>query len=156
MFQPYKKLIQVSWLSIILLGIASTVFAHQYQVQGVITGLDGRYPVYIAVFDESHWVGDLKLSLNREVYAPRHIQNGQLRYGFHLPAGEYALIILEDRNGDGLQNYGGFLGQIPQEAFGFSRNFNPFRHWRKPRFDEVKHSVQGHTRLPTIQMLNRD
>jgi uncharacterized protein (DUF2141 family) len=62
---------------------------------------------------------------------------GTLTVNFnHLQPGDYALVAYHDENGDGKLNR--FLGMIPNEGYGLSRNPKVFG---KPDFDDARISL---------------
>jgi uncharacterized protein (DUF2141 family) len=64
-----------------------------------------------------------------------------------LPAGDYALLILHDENGNGRIDK--MLG-IPREGVGFSRN--PKLFMGPPSFDAVRFTVAGEESRQTVHM----
>lgn len=67
-------------------------------------------------------------------YAMVEVKNNKLSETFILPAGEYAVSIYHDINGNGKMDKNIF--GAPSEPYGFSKNFKPT--FRAPKFDEVK------------------
>ena len=65
----------------------------------------------------------------------------------HLPAGDYALLILHDENGNGRIDK--MLG-IPREGVGFSRN--PRLFMGPPSFDAVRFTVSSGVTQQTVRM----
>lgn len=67
---------------------------------------------------------------------------GELSISFaHLPAGDYAIAIYHDENGDGKLNTNA-LG-IPKEGYGFSNNVRP--KFSAPKFESAAFKVAGAT-----------
>ena len=69
----------------------------------------------------------------------RTLPAGEGRFAFPaLPAGQYALAVIHDENGNGrLDTFAG----IPREGYGFSRNA-PVR-FGPPRFDAARFTLAG-------------
>lgn len=67
-------------------------------------------------------------------YTMVEVKNNKLSETFILPAGEYAVSIYHDINGNGKMDKNIF--GAPSEPYGFSKNYKPT--FRAPKFDEVK------------------
>jgi len=122
----------------VLLSASAPAYAGDVTVSGTITGLEGGARVNIAVMTQAEWESDdaivpscRGLSLENE--------SSSTRYSLQVPPGEYAVVVFEDGDGDN-ELTKNFLG-IPSESFGFSRNYNPFRHFGPPGFDEISISL---------------
>lgn len=66
-----------------------------------------------------------------------------------VPAGEYAIAILHDTNGNNEMDFN-FIG-IPKEGYGFSNN--PRSRMRQPTYEETKFTMNKNKEL-TIKMVN--
>lgn len=74
----------------------------------------------------------------------------ELEYKFkYLGAGDYAICIYHDKNGDGECNKN-WIG-IPTESYAFSNNFRP--KLSKPSFSDCSFSLKD-ARMITIRMIN--
>lgn len=67
-------------------------------------------------------------------YAMIETKSSKINETFKLPAGEYAVSIYHDLNGNGKMDKN-FFG-APSEPYAFSKNYKPT--FRAPKFDEVK------------------
>ncbi len=128
----------------ILLSASPPAYAGDVTVSGTITGLEGGSLVHIAVMNQAEWESDdPAIPPSRGISIEN--EGSSLRYSLQVPPGEYAVVVFEDEDGD-LELTKNFLG-IPKESFGFSRNFNPFRHFGPPSFDEISISFEQDERV---------
>jgi len=72
----------------------------------------------------------------------------------NVSAGDYAVVIHHDRDGDGKtdSNTCGLFGK-PRDGVGFSNDVDPRKLWRKPRWEEVIVKVDGHGKDIAIRPL---
>jgi uncharacterized protein (DUF2141 family) len=99
-------------------------------IAGAIRGASGRYPVFVALWDDASF-------LRRPVQSVRLSAGAPLEYSFSVAAGRWAVSAFEDRNGNGTLDMGVFG---PKEPSGFWR---PFHRWRKPEFTDVAVAVDA-------------
>lgn len=76
-------------------------------------------------------------------YAVVTAKSNKISETFKLPAGDYAVSIYHDLNGNGKMDKN-FFG-APNEPYGFSKNYKPT--FRAPRFDEVKINVNSDKKI---------
>jgi len=72
-------------------------------------------------------------------YAVVEVKSNKVSESFKLPAGDYAVSVYHDVNGNGKLDKNVF--GAPTEPYAFSRNYKPV--FRAPKFDEVKINLNG-------------
>jgi len=122
----------------ILVSASAPAYAGDVTVSGTITDLEGGAWVHIAVMTQAEWESDDPIVPSSRGLSLEN-EGTSARYSLQVPAGEYAVVVFEDGDGD-KELTKNFLG-IPTEGFGFSRNYNPFRHFGPPDFDEISVSL---------------
>jgi uncharacterized protein (DUF2141 family) len=98
--------------------------APRLTIAGRVLGAPRPHTVHVALWDAD---GFLKTPV-REL---RIAAGATLQFRFEVQAGRWAVSAFEDRNENGVLDFGTFG---PKEPSGFWRAFSA---WRKPRFDEV-------------------
>ncbi|HEY9158755.1 DUF2141 domain-containing protein [Candidatus Binatus sp.] len=87
----------------------------------------------------------------RRAFAPIHGNCGACVFA-GIPAGDYAVSVFHDENGNGKFD-SNFIG-YPLEGYGFSNNVKP--QFKDPSFDETKFHYDGiGTKRMSIQMIYR-
>lgn len=130
-----------------IIGIA-LLFAVQF-------GYAQKGPLKITVTNINHLEGNIQVSLYNSKASfikpgkeyktmTREVKAGTETFTFNdLPAGEYAVALYHDENGDGKCNTN-MLG-IPKEGYAFSRNFIP--KFSAPKFDDTKFKQEQGTNM---------
>ncbi len=87
----------------------------------------------------------------RRVFEPIHGNRGECVFG-GVPAGDYAVSVFHDENGNGKFD-SNFMG-YPLEGYGFSNNVKP--QFKDPSFDETKFHYDGiGTKQMSVEMIYR-
>lgn len=130
-----------------IIGIA-LLFAVQF-------GYAQKGPLKITVTNINHLEGNIQVSLynsKASFIKPgkeyktmiKEVKAGTETFTFNdLPAGEYAVALYHDENGDGKCNTN-MLG-IPKEGYAFSRNFIP--KFSAPKFEDTKFKQEQGTNM---------
>jgi uncharacterized protein (DUF2141 family) len=107
------------------------------QLSGKVVGGSGHHAVYVALWSADGF-------LEKPAQSARFAVGVEPAFHFEVPPGRWALSAYEDQNDNGTLDMG-FFG--PKEPSGF---WQPFHHWRKPRFDDVAFDAQRD--LPGISL----
>lgn len=83
--------------------------------------------------------GDFLKDTSPFQYAVVETKDSKISETFKLPAGDYAVSVYQDVNGNGKMDKNVF--GAPTEPYAFSRNYKPV--FRAPKFDEVKINLNG-------------
>ena len=108
-------------------------------LEGRVLGGSGRHAIYVALWDESSFLGH---PVRQIVFAPREPPV----FHFAVAPGQWALSAFEDENGNGTLDMGRFG---PKEPSGF---WHPFHGWRRPRFSDVSVRVELSTADADIRL----
>jgi len=123
-------------LSFLFLFFSFNLFAQSHQLSIEVTDLRVSYgTIQACLFNQADAFPDEKRAYK---FALVEVSENKARLYFKdLPAGDYAVALFHDENGDNLCNMN-FFG-IPKEGYGFSRNYVPTV--RAPRFEETQFSM---------------
>jgi uncharacterized protein (DUF2141 family) len=103
---------------------AQTPVPPTFNLSGKVLNASGAHSIYVALWDEAHFLG-------QPVQQIRIAPGAPLVFQFSVPPGHWALSAYEDMNNNGILDMGLFG---PKEPSGF---WHPFHAWRKPRFADV-------------------
>ena len=136
-------------LALALCILSATAAAEQSPVVIQITGLqDVSGDLYLTVYDsEDEWLGD-NVVLQRKVDIEDARDGELVTVQIELAAGDYALSIFYDRNGNGKLD-ANFFG-IPREPVAVSNNARP--RFGPPKYEDAIFSIGAESVLQRIDM----
>ena len=102
-----------------------------FSVQGKITGLSGKHPIIVNIYNEQFWKD--RKSYIQKVILPKQIEKV---FEFLLPSDNYGLIVIEDKDNNGKMSFGLLGPSEPAKVYNLDKIvFGP------PNFNDFKFSV---------------
>ena len=136
-------------LAVLMAGVAmgplvqSSPQPKEFLISGTVRGASGQHTVHVAAWDAKEFLR--KPILESFSMSPAT----EFPYAFRVKAGRWAISAYEDRNENGKLDMGLFG---PREPVGFTI---PYRHRRRPRFDDVAMLVDRDINNADILLVKR-
>ncbi len=124
-----------SFSATLILLLSNPLLADELTV--TVNGIEHtKGQIYLVLYNSSETFLDEEKSLSTQTHAA---SVGEITAHFKdLEPGDYAILAYHDENGDSQLNR--FLGMIPSEGYGLSRNPEVFG---KPKFDDARITLEG-------------
>ncbi|OGI11492.1 MAG: hypothetical protein A2Y40_01570 [Candidatus Margulisbacteria bacterium GWF2_35_9] len=116
-------------LSLFLLLVSLSFSKHV--ISGSISGLSGRYPIIVSIYNEQFW-SDRK-PLEQMVLS---VDEKNKTFEFIVSDNDYGLVVVEDKDNNGKMSFGLFGPSEPAKVYNLNKIvFGP------PNFDDFKFNV---------------